>query len=104
MRTILNLSIFPTDKGASVSQYVARVIRIIEDSGLPFQTGPMSTSIEGDWDDVITTLSACYKELEKFSDRIYIQAAFDCRKGPAGRMETKISSLEQHLQKNRAVP
>ena len=47
MSVIVELSIFPMDKGVSVSPYVARAIRIIENSGLSYELNPMGTSIEG---------------------------------------------------------
>ncbi len=35
MSVIINFSIFPLDKGESLSNYVARAIKIIDESGLP---------------------------------------------------------------------
>ena len=101
MSTILNVSIFPTDKGESVSGFVARAVKVIQDSGLAYQTGPMSTAIEGEWDEAISLLNDCYRSLEPVADRIYIQAAFDCRKGPAGRMDAKLASLKKRLDEGR---
>ena len=33
---LLEFSLYPTDKGASVSEYVKRNLEIIDDSGLPY--------------------------------------------------------------------
>ena len=46
MSVLIHFSLFPTDKGTSVSPYVANSIRIIRESGLPYKLGPMSTAIE----------------------------------------------------------
>ena len=43
---IASLAIFPTSEGASVSQYVKEVIKVIENSGLKSSSGGMSTTIE----------------------------------------------------------
>ncbi|MBM4315031.1 MAG: thiamine-binding protein, partial [Deltaproteobacteria bacterium] len=42
MSVLIHFSIFPTDKGTSVSPYVAKSLRIIRESGLPYKLGPMS--------------------------------------------------------------
>lgn len=101
MSVILNLSIFPTDRGESVSGYVARAVRVIQESGLAYSTGPMSTSIEGEWDEILRVLDACYRAMEPHSNRISIQASFDCRKGPTGRIESKLASLKKRIDEGR---
>ena len=50
---LLELAIFPNDKGTSLSPYVARCVDIIDKSGLAYQFSAMSTTIEGDWDEVM---------------------------------------------------
>jgi uncharacterized protein YqgV (UPF0045/DUF77 family) len=37
MSVIVEFSIFPMDKGESLSKEVARVLQIIKDSGLPYE-------------------------------------------------------------------
>jgi len=59
MSVLANVAIFPLDKGASVSAYVARAVRIIKESSLPYQIGPMATVIEGDWDEVMNVIDKC---------------------------------------------
>ena len=97
MSVLIHFSIFPTDKGTSVSPYVARSIRIIRESGLPYKLGPMSTAIEGEWDDVMKVVERCFKELRKDSDRIYMTLQMDYRAGAENRMEGKIKSVEEKL-------
>jgi len=46
MSVLIEFSIFPTDKGESKSKYVARVIKMIKESGVTYQFTPMSTIIE----------------------------------------------------------
>jgi len=98
MSVLINLSIFPMDKGESVSNYVSRVVRIIRNSGLPYRFGPMSTSIEGSWKEVMDVVDNCFKELEKDCTRVYMNMNIDYRKGPPGRIESKIKSVKEKLQ------
>ncbi len=97
MSVLIDLSIFPVDKGKSLSSYVARVIKIIKESGLPHQFGPMGTSIEGEWKEVMTVIDRCFDELKKDCDRIYMTLKADYRKGAVDRLEGKVMSVETKL-------
>jgi uncharacterized protein (TIGR00106 family) len=97
MSVIIDFSIFPVDKGESLSPYVARAVKIIKESGLPYHFGPMSTSIEGEWNEVVGVVERCFHELEKDCGRILINLKADCRKGSSGRLDSKIASVEKKL-------
>jgi uncharacterized protein (TIGR00106 family) len=97
MSVLIHFSLFPTDKGTSVSPYVAKSLRIIRASGLPYKLGPMSTAIEGEWDEVMAVVERCFKELRKESSRIYMTLQMDYREGAANRIEGKIKSVEEKL-------
>jgi len=92
--TLMEFSLIPLDKGASFSQYVAGTLAIVDKSGLDYRLNPMSTIVEGDWDELLDLLTRCFKALEKESDRISLQAKFDFRKGVSGALESKIKSVE----------
>lgn len=93
MSVILELSIFPMDKGVSVSPYVSRIVKIIKDSGLPYTPNSMGTCIEGDWDEVHALVDRCFKELEQDCDRIYLMVKADYRKGRVDGMRKKVASV-----------
>ena len=97
MSVLIHLSMFPTDKGTSVSSYVAKSVRIIRESGLPYKQGPMSTAIEGEWEEVMGVVDRCFKELRKESGRIYMTVQADYREGAVNRIEGKIKSVEEKL-------
>lgn len=99
MSVIAELSIFPMDKGVSMSPYVARVVTVIKQSGLAYDFGPMGTTIEGEWDEVMGTVSACYKELEQDCDRIYLTLKVDARKGRINGLKGKTDSVAAKLEK-----
>jgi uncharacterized protein (TIGR00106 family) len=98
MSVLIHFSMFPTDRqGASVSPYVARVVRVIRDSGLPYKLGPMSTAVEGEWDEVMGVVARCFEELKKDCGRIYMTIQMDYREGAENRIEGKIRSVEEKL-------
>jgi len=97
MSVIVDFSIFPMDKGVSLSPYVARAIKIVKECGLPYRFGPMGTCIEGEWDEVMAVVDRCLKELQADCGRILVNFKADYRKGPGGRMQGKIKSVESKL-------
>ena len=97
MSVLIHFSIFPLDKGKSVSPYVARAVKIIRESGLKSKLGPMGTSIEGEWDEVITLVGRCLEDLKKDCDRVYMIITADYRRGGSGRIESKVKSVESKI-------
>ncbi len=97
MSTLIELSIFPTDKGTSVSPYVARVLDIIKESGLSHELNPMGTCIEGEWGEVMATVNRCMEDLQKDCSRIYMTMKVDYRADRGGNMKAKIESVRAKL-------
>jgi uncharacterized protein (TIGR00106 family) len=97
MSVIVELSLFPLDKGQSVGTYVARAVGIIRASGLACQLSPMSTCIEGEWDEVMAVVSRCFEALAADSDRVYLTLKADWRRGRLGGLQAKTESVERAL-------
>ena len=93
MSILVDFSIFPVDKGSRVSPYVAKVVRVIRESGLAYQVGPMGTCIEGHWAEVMAVVDQCFQTLEADSDRIYLTIKGDFRRGTSGRIESKVKAV-----------
>lgn len=92
--TLMEFSMVPLDKGSSFSEYVARILTLVDQSGLDYQLNPMGTVVEGEWDDLLTLLNRCFRTLAQDSQRISLQVKFDYRKGAESRMESKIKSVQ----------
>ncbi len=100
MSVLMEFAIFPTDKGASVSQYVAKVIKMIRESDFDYKLSPMGTSIETEnMQQALRILQQANEIMEQDSERIYIAAKFDVRKGKGNRMRQKIVSIENKIGK-----
>jgi uncharacterized protein (TIGR00106 family) len=90
---LLEFSLYPTDKGESVSEYVARNLEIIDDSGLPYKLGAMGTTLEGEWDEVMAVVKACHDRMAEDCGRIACQIKIDYRRGRGGRLDGKVQTL-----------
>ena len=96
---LLEFSMSPFDKGESLSPYVSRILDVVDKSGIRYKLTPMGTILEGEWEDVISVVTHCFKELEKDCNRISTNIRIDYRKGTSSRMQQKINSIETKLNK-----
>jgi uncharacterized protein (TIGR00106 family) len=94
---LVSFAMYPIDKGAHLSPYVARITRIIKESGLPNQLTPMSTIIEGQWDEVFDLIKKCHDELLKDCKRISIKIWIDDKVGAVDQLKYKVESVEEKL-------
>ncbi len=94
---LLEFSMTPLDKGESVSAYVTRSLDIIDKSGLEYRINPMGTVIEGEWDEVMGVVKACFEKMQSDCSRISTAIKIDYRKGRSGRLKSKIASVEKKL-------
>ena len=95
---LVQVSMFPTGrKSDSVSAEVAKVIDIIDRSGLPYRVTAMATIVEGEWAPIMAVINKARLLLRKSHGRVYISMTIDDRKGAKGRLTGKIESLERKL-------
>ncbi|OGP80986.1 MAG: hypothetical protein A2Y95_12320 [Deltaproteobacteria bacterium RBG_13_65_10] len=94
---LLEFSIAPMDKGASVGAYVARALDIVDKSGVDYLLSPMGTVLEGTWEEVMGVVRRCFEELDRDCERVTITMKIDHRKGRTGRLRSKVESMDQAL-------
>ena len=59
---LLEFSIAPVGQGESVSAHVARILDLIDRSGVPYQLTPMGTILEGEWAEVMAVVTALLRD------------------------------------------
>ena len=92
---LLEFSMYPTDKGESVGDYVSRSLDIIDRSGVDYRLHAMGTVLEGEWDDVIDVMSRCFKRMQEDCHRIAVVAKVDYRKDKTDRLSYKVDRVEK---------
>jgi len=97
---LVEFSIVPVGKGASVGSDIAKVIRIVENSGLPYKLNPMGTVVEGKWDEIMTLIKKCHRVVLRNGERVVTSIKIDDRKGRSNMIVEKIISLEKRLKKS----
>lgn len=95
---LAELSVFPLDKGGKgLSIFVARSIKIIEESGLDYEVHALGTLIEGPKDKVFEVIRKCHDHMAEDCDRVVTTVKIDDRKGATGTLRAKVASVEQKL-------
>jgi uncharacterized protein (TIGR00106 family) len=97
MSMLVEFSVVPLGKGASVSPQIARVLKIVSESGVSYKANPMGTVLEGEWDKVMGVVKKCHEEVMKDAERVLTSITIDDRKGKEQRIEKKLESVEQKL-------
>ena len=97
MSVLAELSLFPVDKGESLSHYVTRMVRIIKNSGLDYTLHSMGTCLEGKWPEVMGVVDKCFQDLQQDCGRIYLTLKVDYRSGGSNRLTEKVESVHRQL-------
>jgi len=98
MSVLMQFAMFPTDKGASASPYVSRIVAMIRESGIPYQLSAMGTILETDTlAEAQAIVNQAYALLQADCSRVYCTVTFDIREGKTGRMQQKVASVEEKI-------
>ena len=86
-------------KTPSVSQYVARAIKILEqEKDIKYETTPMGTVVEGDLDRILAVVKKMHEGI--FGEgvaRVITTVKIDDRRDKAQSMKAKLDSLKKKL-------
>ncbi len=100
MSVLIEYSIFPTDKGESVSSYVSRVIDLIRGSGYPYKFTAMGTVVETPTvREALDLVARSYDVLDPDCNRVFASIKLDIRKNKDNRLEGKVKSVEEKIGK-----
>ncbi|MGD9169883.1 MAG: MTH1187 family thiamine-binding protein [Candidatus Thiodiazotropha sp.] len=99
MSVIVEFSIFPLDKGVSVSKEVSQVIEMIDRSGVEYQLTAMGTLIETS--NLADALAIIEKATQIIHDtgcqRVYASVKIDSRPARKQGLQGKIKSIQKHI-------
>ncbi len=96
MSVMVEFSVVPVGKGASLSSVVSRVLKIVATSGVRYKANPMGTVLEGSWEEVMGVIKRCHDEVMKDAERAVTSIKIDDRKGADATdgKETRINGTE----------
>ena len=94
---LASFSIVPIGVGEELAEHVAKVLDVIDKSGLPYKLGAMETTVEGEPDEVMALIMQCHRLMLEGAPRVLTHIAIDDRKGASGRLEGKVKDVESVL-------
>jgi uncharacterized protein (TIGR00106 family) len=96
---LASFAVVPMGIEGGVKELVAEALAIVDASGLPYQLGAMSTTIEGEPGAVMEVILGCHRRVLELAPRVLTSITIDERKGAAGRLTGKVKDVEEVLGK-----
>jgi uncharacterized protein (TIGR00106 family) len=97
---LVEFSTIPIGSSSSIGDQIAEVLRIVDASGLPYKINPMSTVVEGEWDEIVKLIKRCHKKVMTREDRVVTTISIDDRKWKPNRIDEKVKSIERRIGKS----
>jgi len=94
---LIAFSVTPLGVGEDVGEIVAEAVRVVRASGLPNHTDSMFTTIEGDWDEVMTVVKDAVDAVAARAPRVSLVLKADIRPGVTDGLTAKVESVERYL-------
>jgi uncharacterized protein (TIGR00106 family) len=93
---LVQFSIYPLQTG-HLSKDIAQVVEILEAAGLDYRLGPLSTSVEGEWDQVLPAIRRCHEAVAQNHARVLTTIMIDDRGQQSHHLTEVISRVERQL-------
>jgi uncharacterized protein (TIGR00106 family) len=91
---MVQFSIMPISNNSSLSEPIAKAVKIIHDSGLEYRLTPMGTLIKGEWNEVMKLIQKCHEAVRADYDRVMTKIKIDDSKSDYA-FDDKIKSVEE---------
>jgi uncharacterized protein (TIGR00106 family) len=94
---VVEFSIVPIGSGEELAEPVARILDLVDKSGLPYQLTAMGTIVEGEWDEVLGLVRRCHETMRGEAARVLTRITIDDRAATADRIQGKVRDIETVL-------
>lgn len=94
---VASFSVVPIGVGEELKEHIARVLEIIDGSGLSYKLGAMQTTVEGEPEAIMSLIMKCHALMLEGAPRVLTHIAIDDRKGATGRLTGKVQDVEDVL-------
>ena len=81
----------------SVSAAVAEAVRVVRDSGLPYELNAMFTLVEGEWDEVMDVVRRAVEAASVGATRTSLVLKADIRPGHTDQLHAKVARVQDRL-------
>ena len=92
---LAELSINPLGRGTHLSKDLGEILKIVDDSGLPYCLTPSGTCIEGEWDQVMNLVKRCHERARTLSSHVMTTIRVEDEEGAIAKLSENIASVER---------
>ena len=92
---LVELSINPLGRGTHLSKDLAEILKIIDDSGLPYCLTASGTCIEGNWDEVLGLVKRCHQQARAASSHVMTTLRMEDEEGATDKLTENIAAVER---------
>jgi uncharacterized protein (TIGR00106 family) len=96
---LASFSIIPIGVGEELKEHVAKVLALVDESGLAYRLGAMQTTVEGDPEAVMALIMKCHRRMREIAPRVLTSITIDDRRDAKGRLAGKVADVEDVLRK-----
>ena len=94
---LVELSITPLTGDTHISNEIAGILHIIEDSDVPYQLTPTGTCLEGEWDDVMPVIRQCHEQAREYAPHVITDLKIEDQDGAVDQLSENIRSVQEQL-------
>lgn len=94
---LIELSVLPLGRDTHLSDELAEILRIVDESGLPYQLTPSGTCIEGEWDEVMALVRRCHDRARGMSPHVVTTVKIEDDEGARDKLTRNVASVEEKL-------
>src|SRR4051812_10648645 len=98
MLVAFSISPVAADETGSVAEGVAAAVRVVRESGLPWELTSMFTTVEGEWDEVMSVVKQAVDAVAAISPRVGLVLKADIRPGHDSQLTEKVERVKGLLE------
>jgi uncharacterized protein (TIGR00106 family) len=91
---LVELSITPLGRGSHLSKDLGEILKIVDESGLPYVLTPSGTCIEGEWDQVMELAKRCHHHARSVSSHVMTTLRMEDEEGSIDKLNENIAAVE----------
>ncbi|HET6669664.1 MAG TPA: MTH1187 family thiamine-binding protein [Pyrinomonadaceae bacterium] len=92
---LVELSINPLGRGTHLSRDLGEILKVIDESGIPYGLSPLGTCIEGEWDEVMPLIRRCHDKARSMSPHVLTTLRIEDEEGAKNKIEENVAAVER---------
>ncbi|MBD3275007.1 MAG: MTH1187 family thiamine-binding protein [Candidatus Marinimicrobia bacterium] len=94
---LVDLSVTPLTGETQISEEIARVVNIVEESGIPYQLTPTGTVIEGSWSEIMSVVEKCHNKARESAPHVITTIKIEDEEGAENKLIENVNSVQEKM-------